>query len=197
MGRWWRRNREEVLRDLFVGLIVSVPIAAAAAVLDHRIADRQERQQNAQFVRERGAETGSVKDFDGLNLNGGLLSGLDLNCDLAWQGNGEPPDRDCASFTGADLADANFANTNLAGADLSKADLSGAHLVGVYAEGAYLAGADLSGADLTGAFLAGADLTDVDLSSATLEDVCVHEDTTWPADFARPPLHAGDCTPGE
>ncbi len=95
---WWRRARAAVGREL----LVAVMLAAAAAALDLRIADRQnnlqnrqardakqlqvaqfedaDRRENLRFVRDRSSDRSRSRPFGGMDLRAVNLLGLDLSC---------------------------------------------------------------------------------------------------------------------
>lgn len=179
--------------------MVSVPIFAAAALLDQRLADRQERLANAVFVRERAAEPNSIKAFSGLDLSGALLAGLDLQCDTESQDEGAPPLPDCALFQATKLSDANLAGTRLTGATFLQSDMSGASLVNATLNDSSLDQTDLSNADLSGTSLYGATLNDVILTGVQLDKVCSDETTQWPEGIVppQPKSPTGECAQGE
>jgi len=153
-------------------------------------------QSNIEFVRTAAAahaDGATLPIFDGLDLEGATLRGLDLaGASFAK-----------ANLAGADLTDANLSGANLSGARLTsttflKADLRGARLSpddatsadfrgvnldsavvggrfrhstfeGASLRGAGIMGADFSHAEMSGADLAGAKLSLADFSFAKLQ----------------------------
>ncbi len=176
---WWRRHRDDIVRDLFValtaGAVVSVPIFVATAFLDRRQTSRQETLEsartereevleNVRFVRDRAADPNGSKPFGGLNLRGAPLAGLDLQCTTVELPGDIKPRQRCADFREADLQKADLRGADLRGADLVGADLRGAQMSVANLAGARFIDADLRGADLTAADLERADLYNADLA---------------------------------
>jgi uncharacterized protein YjbI with pentapeptide repeats len=115
------------------------------------------------------AKQGGATGIKVLQINGGMLSGIDLRGeDLVGEDLSGKDLRAC-DFTNANLRDANLANATLEEARLDGAELTGANLSGAKLTQASLAGARLARADLRGATLHGADLTGVDLTGALLK----------------------------
>jgi uncharacterized protein YjbI with pentapeptide repeats len=173
---WFDRQRDDLIRDALVGLVVGIVVLLGAMWWDNQIADRQEGltrelagisevQENTRFIRQVVADGAVEKPFRGLNLRSAALSGLDLGCDdLA----ADPP-TGCTDLREADLTGANMWATDLAGADLSAAKLTGTTLANAHLTDADLALADLTDARLDSAILSGANLLGATLVNAHLD----------------------------
>lgn len=192
---------------LLLGAVLSYGFAFVGQQIDDERADRDLLRDNVRQVR---VDAGG-RVFDGLDVRGATLSGLDLRAfsfreaDLS-DANLRGANLSGADLNFADLSDANLNDTNLSGAILSganlrhavlfNADLTDADLFGADLRGAHLVDADLRGADLTdtdffdtdlrGADLRGADLSDV-LGDVHLSDVVCSDETRWPESIESAP----------
>jgi hypothetical protein len=209
---WLGRQRDDLIRDALIGVVVLVVGFGAAAWWDSRLAMRQnqlardiaetqdqiardmatanEIQENIRFVRQVAIDNAATKPFRGLNLRRASLNGLDLGCATE----SEPP-TGCADLVGADLSAADLRSADLFGASLGRANLSSAKVAFARLTRASLGYANLRGARLRGASLAyanlrGANLTGADLTGAKLNGVCYSSRTIWPDGFVPPQL---DC----
>lgn len=109
------------------------------------------------------------KDKPIIDLNGSVLSEVDLSrADLSGADLSRA-DLSGADLRRADLSDARLSKTNFSRANLSGANLKEANLTDSSLEGAFLIGANLEGAVLTGAVLEEANLTSTHLEGAKLE----------------------------
>jgi hypothetical protein len=77
---WFTRQRDDLIRDVLIGVVLLAIGVTAAVYWDGRIADRQEVQENTRFVRQVVIDNADLKPFAGLNLEGATLAGLDLSC---------------------------------------------------------------------------------------------------------------------
>lgn len=193
---FWRRQRDDLLRDGLVGVVALVVAFALAAWWDSRLEVRAQSVENTRFVRQVALDGASRKPFGGLVLRDAELSGLDLGCtDVgSARAGGFVDDRveaGCADLRGADLRGAVLRRTDLAHALLDQAVLRDADLSFADLRGAVL-GADLSGATLFKADLSEADLGGADLTDADLSVVCYDDATVWPSGYLPP--EPPDCT---
>lgn len=78
---WIHRQRDELVRDGLIGIVVLVIGTGAVICWNGRIAERQEIQENTRFVRQVVIDNATEKPFAGLNLHDAVLAGLDLACD--------------------------------------------------------------------------------------------------------------------
>lgn len=196
---WLHRQRDDLLRDALLGLLVLAAGAGFAAYFDQRLDQRAESSENTRFVRQAVIDRATTKPFIELNLRGASLAGLDLGCTdpEAAAAAAFAEDRieaGCANFKGAELESANLNRAVLryallTDADLRDANLSLTDLGDALLGGAQMRGAELYKTDLRGADLRGADLTGVDLSFAC------HDDTTdWPEGFTPHQADTSACT---
>ena len=188
------RQRDDLIRDAIVGLVVTCIAFLAAVWWDDRTVDRQrvieeeraaheEMLENTRFVRQVALERNTVKPFAGLNLNGAVLSGLNLaslseetvSVDTVGESTTAETAETAAKFQNADLRGADLSGSNLSGADFSGAeahrtDFSFTVLrsMRIFYRSKGIAATDFSKADLSGAKLDGAWLTNVDLRGANL-----------------------------
>lgn len=196
---WLHRQRDDLVRDTLIGLVVLAVGAIAAAWYDQRLEQRAESHENTRFVRQAVIDDARTKPFIGLDLRGASLAGLDLGCTDpgAARAAAFVPERveaGCADFSGADLRSANLDRATLPYALLSDADLRDANLALADLRGALLGGARLGGAELFGTDLREADLRGADLTGADLSTAC-HDDTTrWPEGFPPDPTDTSACT---
>jgi hypothetical protein len=221
---WWNARRTRSYRkSLFIGAVVAALILIVLGLCwTVRLLDqlevscaRDDRGKGACTVYfEQTLPTGCPPDCQGLELQGVVLSGIDMNwtdfkgadlfraymvgTDLR-RAHLESADLRLANLYRAQLDGAGLRYANLVQADLTEAalgnarlyeaDLREASLLDADLFGAALARADLRGADLRGADLRGADLTDVRLSGAQLEGAVYNLFTLWPSGFD--PAEAG------
>jgi hypothetical protein len=210
---WLGRQRDDLIRDLVIGVVVLIVGFGAAALWDSRLGERQnqvaraiaknqdqfssqlatdnEIQENIWFVRQVVIDDAAAKPFRGLDLRRASLNGLDLGCATE----SEPP-TGCADLVGADLSEADLRSADLFAASLGQANLSSAKASFARLTRASLGYANLRGAGLRGASLAyanlrGTNLTGADLTGANLKGVCYSSRTTWPDGFTPPPP---DCS---
>lgn len=141
LSRAWADHKYAVPFEVFYAFVIGAVLLAFQFHLDGQRADRQEVLANLQFVRETARDNpDGVKNFQGLNLRGADLSGLDLGCTMEPTSLGlnlsdrvgeavirprgpalqRENERTCADFSGADLT----------GVTLNRTDLTGAHFVG-------------------------------------------------------------------
>jgi hypothetical protein len=152
---WLLTQRDDLIRDARVTLVVGIFLFAGAMVWDARLAHRQERLsaeiadrqdrlareqadraevlENTRFVRQVAIDNLSGKPFGSLYLHSAPLSGLDLGCE-----DGRKASKACADFTLADLTSAELIDANLTGTFLIAANLSGATLSDANLNGANL-----------------------------------------------------------
>ncbi len=141
VARWCSRQKDDLLRDLLVGLVLGAATLALAFWFDGRIADHQEtlaedlaRQgevfENVRFVRQVSVDDAPWKHFIGLDLQSAVLTGLRLRCE-------SPSSAACADFSLANLAGADLRRSRLPFAVLNKAILEDADLreLGLYRRG--------------------------------------------------------------
>lgn len=182
---WLQRQRDDLIRDAVLGLVILAVGASFAAYYDRQLDQRAESSENTRFVRQAVIDGATTKPFRELNLRGASLAGLDFGCtrpDAARAAafTDDRTEAGCANFSFADLSSANLNRAELCyalltGADLRDANLSLADLGGAELGGAQLRGADLFKTDLREADLRGADMAGVDLS-----DACYENTTRWP-----------------
>lgn len=184
----WSSHKYAVPFELFYALVIGAGLmlyqnqlevdrATREIALEKRLASRNEVIANVQFVREtvRDNPTG-VKNFQGLNLRGADLSGLDLGCALDFSSSGvnlsNQADREvvrpigpsldasdrrqCSDFSGADLRDATLTGTDLTGSLFAGSDLSGVRAYAVTAPGMIVSSSRLRDARFTYSDLRGA-----------------------------------------
>lgn len=192
---WWKRNRPEVIRDVTIAVLVLVAgfawdarMAARSEQAADRLAHNAEMLENTRYVRSLSSRHDVPRVFNGIDLRGANLSGLDLSCKNPPADFIDPDqvgaiDRqhlaDCADLTGADLRNASLDATNLGGALLLAADLSGAELRFASFASATLIGAHLDGANLEHADFTDADLNSVRLQGAALEGTVFTDAKLW------------------
>ncbi|GAA2425281.1 pentapeptide repeat-containing protein [Streptomyces glaucus] len=168
---WWRRNREQLMPELFIGLIFSVLVSGVFVGLqlfiEDRRSDRNEVLANVQYIRETVRDSpNGVKSFRNMNLRNADLSGLDFGCDIT--------------------TDARQSGASGNGIGYREAD--GAPGVTWFARKTNTC-ADFSGADLTGATITDSDLTGADFSDATLDGAKVESSIAIASDFTRTSLN--------
>jgi hypothetical protein len=201
---WFGQQRDDLIRDGLIGVIVLIAGFAFALWWEGRLADRSEIQENTRFVRQVVIDDAPLKPFRRLNLSHAALGGLDLACEDIHAEPGRASG--CADLVGAKLSGADLTGADLTGADLTGgdcflhaescadstdgADLSGADLTGTEMCDANLRNADLTDADLSHVYLVGADLTHADFAGMKTTRVCYDDTTTWPDGFT--PARA-DC----
>jgi uncharacterized protein YjbI with pentapeptide repeats len=194
---WFSRQRDELIRDALIGVIVVLIGFAAAAVWDARIADRQEQlarelasnqdrlarelANNQDRLARELADSGEVlentrfvrqvasDDAVEKPFQGLNLSGATLSgLSLECEPGTPTPEACRANFFDADLSEAKLSESGLSGADLSNANLSGADLFFTDLIGAVMIATDLSDAFAMEAGLGDANLSKADLSNADL-----------------------------
>lgn len=204
---WWVREVViATLVALLAGLAVGLPLLWFQRDLDDKrlqqdiqaareAADEGDRRENLRFVRERSSPEKIDRTFNGIDLEGRNLGGLDLAG---------------ANFEAADLRNTRLGKTKLANGWLACANLSNTTLHFTVLTDAYLGAANLSGAVLVGTYLDGASLYGADLSGANLKHAnylngadirMVHYDekTVWPDNFPVPensPYTGWQCKEG-
>lgn len=122
------------------------------------------------FLSEMGLLQTFEVEFEGLDLSGAELKGLNL----------EGVDFEASELTGADLEDARLRGGDFEDAILVNADFKETDLREASFEGAVLNGAEFRGADMRGALLSEAK----GLEEKQLSQSCLDETTELPASFA-------------
>ena len=150
-----------MLAGVISGSVVAVWTVSEQARIDDLRSDREERQENLRFVRDKSSTQLVDRPFQKIDLQGQNLNGLKLAR---------------ADFSGASLENAQLQFTDLSGAKLVDADLSGVNLVF----------AGLYGADLTNA-----NLNDAILADGRGGIPCFDATTHWPKGFTPPTAPEG------
>lgn len=212
-SRWWSKNRNDIVRDSLVALVMGLILLGGAIWWDKQLARRAEIAANVQFVRDSSLSDASELPYADLDLKGATLEHMQLAC-IDDEGNQDPSrSRHCAIFEGAELEQANLSYSNLtagrfSGAHMVKvtfnnvrvprgvfvgADLRRAKLINSNFVRANLREADLRGADLSGSDLSDADLTGAQIDGANFDRVCLSQKTTWPVQSKVPPSTPESC----
>lgn len=147
---WWhgfiQQHRYTWPIDIALIGALSLSLTGVQLWVDQRNAERQEVRDNVAFIRQMVSDhPGGPKTFQGLNLRGANLSGLDLGCDgdflvtPASVNRFEPENESrCADFTGSDLTGAVITDTDLTGALLLDVVLDDSLLERVVVVGAWI-----------------------------------------------------------
>lgn len=162
----------DIVAGIISGLASGALLSAVALTWDNNISVRQQRAEDLRFVRDVYIQGATAMPFQGVDLEGMSLKGLNFGCKdkqvvercLAY-----------ADFTGAQLK-----NTKMSTMDLSWADFSGAEL-----EGTDFSSSDLGGANFRAAH---------NLDKANLTNTC-NGATLWPEGFQAPPVRYENCIP--
>lgn len=195
---WLQRQRDDLIRDAVLGLVLLAVGAGFAAYYDRQLDQRAESSENTRFVRQAVIDGATTKPFLELNLRGASLAGLDLGCtrpDAARAAafDDERVEAGCADFSHADLSSANLNRAVLRYALLTEADLRGANLRLADLGGAVLLGARLGGANLWKTDLREADLRGADMAGVDLSYACYDDTTQWVEGFTPAPADTAAC----
>lgn len=193
--------------DLVVGLVSGSIVALLSVFVqihfDDVRSDKEARQENLRFVRDRSGLEETPRPFATLDLAGQSLAGLHLerasfrDGDLSHVSAEQGVFSD-SQFKDADLSDADFFGAHMAGSGMTGADLSRARFYQTDLKGALFENANVDGTDFVTADLSGADFRVVNIDKAKLIDedgttVCYSTTTKWPDDFRPPPMNLGNC----
>ncbi|WP_178997029.1 pentapeptide repeat-containing protein [Paenarthrobacter nitroguajacolicus] len=185
------------------GSIVAVLSVFVQVHFDDVRSDKEARQENLRFVRDRSGLEQTLRPFATLDLAGQSLAGLHLeeanfrDADLS-EVSAEQGVFSSSQFKDANLSKANFFGAHMAGSELTKADLSKGRFYQTDLKNARLGFANVDGADFVTANLSGADFRVENIDKAKLvgeanTTVCYDSTTKWPDGFQPPPMNSGDC----
>ncbi|UZX04015.1 pentapeptide repeat-containing protein [Arthrobacter sp. CDRTa11] len=204
--------------DLVVGLVSGIVVAFGTLLVQLYFDDlrsdreagqedlrsaREGRQNNLQFLRDRSSTQPLDRPFNGMDLAGQNLSGLELqNSDLI-NSDLSGADLQATSLQGSILSGADMSRTKLEAAGLERASLVTTDLRSAQARGSDLTdavmwGADVSGANFVLAAMNGTDFRVSGIESAELinsdgESVCYDENTKWPEGYQPPAMNRVKC----
>jgi len=164
--------------------------------------DREARQENLRYVRDRSSEQLVDRPFQGIDLRGENLNGLklekaDLSAANLIEVSANQVNLKSAGLSTAKLRNSLLVKTDFSYAVLVGADMSHAKLIAANLQRAHLQLVDFEGAELVLANVRGTDLSrSQNLDKAVLtngsDTICYDELTKWPKELT-PPIVGSTC----
>ena len=167
--RWYAEEPPWWVRDVLVAGIIGSLLLLGQYRIDLQREDRESRQENLRFIRERAAEASPR-----IGPNGTALKSVLPYRDMDLRG---------LNLSGLDMRNADFTNSDLTGAVLRGADLSGATFRYTILDGAVLDDAILKGAEFSRVYVRG---TDMKFWQFQPDDPCYDNETKWPQGYVLP-----------
>lgn len=194
--------RHDLLVGLFSGLAVAFLSVLVQVQFDDVRSDREARQENLRYVRDRSSDQLLDRPFQGIDLRGANLNGLklekaDLGAATLVEASANQANLKSAGLSKAKLRNSLLVKTDFSDAILVGADVSHAKLIAANLQRAHLQLVDFDGAELVLANVRGTDLSlSRNLDKAVLtngsDTICYDELTKWPKEFT-PPMVGSTC----